>query len=146
MVLKVYRFQKRAFLLTVHGVNWRQNRRNCRSGKTKINKMVLSTEYLVLIKVLHQKRLRQLMNNHTASLEITVNAHESMLSRKLVFWTNNWKHVIKYDLYVKFLRILAHNVQICAKFCYKISMMFAKYFEYYIIILGGAFFRGHAVC
>jgi len=51
--------------------------------------MVLSTEYLVLIKVLHQKRLRQLMNNHTASLEITVNAHESMLSRKLVFWTNN---------------------------------------------------------
>jgi len=36
MVLKVYRFQKRAFLLTVHGVNWRQNRRNCRSGKTKI--------------------------------------------------------------------------------------------------------------
>jgi len=29
----------------------------------------------------------------------------------------------------------------------KISMMFAKYFEYYTIILkgGGAFFRGHAV-
>jgi len=23
MVLKVYRFQKRAFLLTVHGINWR---------------------------------------------------------------------------------------------------------------------------
>jgi len=23
MVLKVYSFQKRAFLLTVHGVNWR---------------------------------------------------------------------------------------------------------------------------
>jgi len=29
MVLQVYRFQKRAFLLTVHGVNWRQHRRNC---------------------------------------------------------------------------------------------------------------------
>jgi len=27
----------------------------------------------------------------------------------------------------------------------KISMMFAKYFEYYTIILRGAFFRGHAV-
>ena len=28
----------------------------------------------------------------------------------------------------------------------KISMMFAKYFEYYTVILrGGAFFRGHAV-
>jgi len=37
MVLKVYRFQKRAFLLAVHGVNWRQQRRNCRIGKTKTN-------------------------------------------------------------------------------------------------------------
>jgi len=37
MVLKVYRFQKRAFLFTVHGVNWRQHRRNCRISKTKTN-------------------------------------------------------------------------------------------------------------
>jgi len=29
------------------------------------------------------------MNNHTASLEITVNVHESVLSWKLVFWTIN---------------------------------------------------------
>jgi len=29
------------------------------------------------------------MNDHTASVEITVNVHESMLSRKLVFWTSN---------------------------------------------------------
>jgi len=35
MVLKVYHFQKRAFLLTVHGVNWRQHGHNCRIGKTK---------------------------------------------------------------------------------------------------------------
>jgi len=34
MVLNVYRFQKRAFLLTVHGVNWRQHQRNCHIGKT----------------------------------------------------------------------------------------------------------------
>jgi len=27
--------------------------------------------------------------------------------------------VIKYDLYVKFPQIFAHNVQICAKFSYK---------------------------
>ena len=27
----------------------------------------------------------------------------------------------------------------------KISMMFAKYFEYYTIILRGPFFRGHTV-
>jgi len=27
----------------------------------------------------------------------------------------------------------------------KISMMFAKYFEYYTIIRGAVFFRGHAV-
>jgi len=51
--------------------------------------MVFSTEDLVLLKDLCQKRLRQLMNNHTASLKITVNVHESMLSQKLVFWTNN---------------------------------------------------------
>jgi len=36
MVLKVYRFQKRAFLLTVHRVNWRRHRGNCCIGKTKI--------------------------------------------------------------------------------------------------------------
>jgi len=68
--------------------------------------MVFSTEDLVLIEVLRQeKKLRQLTNNHTASLEITVNVHEFVLSRKLVFLTSNWKHVIKYDLYVKFPRI-----------------------------------------
>jgi len=33
MVLKVYHFQKRAFLLMVHGVNWRQHRCNFRIGK-----------------------------------------------------------------------------------------------------------------
>ena len=42
--------------------------------------MVFSTEDLVLIKVLRQeKRLRQLMYNHTASLEITVTVHESVV-------------------------------------------------------------------
>jgi len=39
MVLKVYRFQKRAFLPTVHGVNWRQHRCNYCIDKTKTNKM-----------------------------------------------------------------------------------------------------------
>jgi len=28
------------------------------------------------------------MNNHTASLEIIVNVQESVLSRKLMFWTS----------------------------------------------------------
>jgi len=60
------------------------------------------------------------MNNHTASLDITVNVHESVLSRKLVFWMSNLKHIIKYDLYVRFPRTFAHNVQICAEFCCKI--------------------------
>ena len=36
-----------------------------------------------------RKRFRQSINNHTASLEITVNVHESVLSRKLVFSTSN---------------------------------------------------------
>jgi len=43
MVLKVYRFQKRAFLLRlcmIHVANWRQRRRSCHSGKTKTDKMM----------------------------------------------------------------------------------------------------------
>jgi len=80
------------------------------------------------------------MNYHTTSLEIAVNVHESVLSRKLVFWTSNWKHVINYDLYVKFPRIFAHSVEICVKFSCKNSLMFAQYFEYYGIILGRRFF------
>ena len=52
--LKRYRFQKRAFFLTVHEVNWRQYRHHCRIGKTKTNKIVFSTEDLVLIEVLRQ--------------------------------------------------------------------------------------------
>ena len=54
---KFCRFQKRDFLLTVNGVNWRQHRRKCRIGKTKTKKMVFSTENLVLIKVLHQEKV-----------------------------------------------------------------------------------------
>jgi len=120
MVFKVNRFQKRAFLLTVHGVNWRQHWCKCRISKTKTNKMVFITEDLVLVKVLRQEKgYDNWSNNHSASMEITVNVHESVLSRKLVFWTSNWKHVIKHDLYVKFSRIFAHNVQMCAKFCCK---------------------------
>jgi len=46
MVFKVYRFQKRTLLLTVHGVNWRQHRRNCRIGNTKTNKMMLLPKIL----------------------------------------------------------------------------------------------------
>jgi len=56
MVLKVYRFQKCAFLLTVHWVNWRQHRRNCCIAKTKTDKIVFQIEDLVLIKVLRQEK------------------------------------------------------------------------------------------
>jgi len=56
MVLKVYCFQKRAFLLTVYGVNWRQHQRNCGIGKTKTNKMMFTTEDVVLIKVFRQEK------------------------------------------------------------------------------------------
>jgi len=57
MVSNVYSFQKHDFLLTVHGVNWRQHRNNCHIGKTKTNKMVFRTENLVLIKVLCQEKV-----------------------------------------------------------------------------------------
>ena len=60
------------------------------------------------------------MNNHTASLEITVNVQESVLSRKLFLCFGLViENIIKYDLYVKFSRIFAHSVQICTKFCCK---------------------------
>ena len=51
-----FSFQKRAFLLTVYGLNRRQQRRKCCIGKTKTNKMVFSTKDLVLVKVLHQEK------------------------------------------------------------------------------------------
>jgi len=114
--------------------------------QNKNKQMVFSTEDLVLIKVvLSRKRLWQLMNNHTASLEITVNVHESVLSGKLVFWTSNWKLVIKYDIYVKFPWIFAHSVQICTKFS---CTNFNDVCQVFLILdhyTWGAFFRGHAV-
>ena len=80
------------------------------------------------------------------TLEITVNVRESVLSRKLVFWTSNRKHVMKYDIYVKFPRILHRMYKYVLNSVVKISTMFAKYFEYYAIILrGGGIFHGHAV-
>jgi len=56
MVLKVYHFQKRAFLHMVRGVKWHQYRRKCRIGKTNTNKMVFYAKDLVLIKVLRQEK------------------------------------------------------------------------------------------
>ena len=119
MVFKVYSFQKRAFLLMFCGVNWRQHWRNCRIGKTKTKWCLFSTEDLVLIKVFREEKGYD--NWWIITLlhcEITVNVHESLLSRKLVFWTSNWKHVIKCDLCVKFHEFL-HSVQICVKFSCK---------------------------
>jgi len=79
------------------------------------------------------------MSNHRASLEITVNLHESVLSRKLVSWTSNWKYIIKYDLYVKFPEFLHTMYKYVLNSVVKISVMSAKYFEYCNIILRGPF-------
>jgi len=46
MFLKVCRFQNRAFLLTVHGVNWHQHRRNCPLAKQKQTKWCLVPKIL----------------------------------------------------------------------------------------------------
>jgi len=82
------------------------------------------------------------MNNHTASFQITVNVHVSVLSRKLRFWTSNWKHLIKYDLYIQFPRIVAHNVQIRAKFCCKNFSDVCQVFRilHIVILRGGGVF------
>ena len=100
--------------------------------------MVFSTEDLVLTKVPSSlKRLRQLINNHT-----TLNVHESVLSWKLAFWMSNWKHAILTLNFHEFLYAMYNYV---LNSVVKIPLMFARYFEYYGIILRGAFFRGHAV-
>ena len=135
MVSNVYGFQKRDFLLTVRGVNWRQHRRNCCIGKTKTNKMVFSTENLVLSIVLRQEK-----GYDNASLEITVNVYESVLSRKLMFWTSNWKHEIKYFFTLNFHEFLHTMYKCMPNSVVKISLMSVKYFEYYTIILSGAIF------
>ena len=48
-----------------------------------------------------------------------------MLSRKFVFWTSNGKHVIKYDVYVKFPRFFCTMYKYVLNSVVKISMMFA---------------------
>ena len=53
-------------------------------AKTKTNKMVFSTDDLVLIKVLRQEK-GTMMSNHAVSLEITVNMRESVLSMETGF-------------------------------------------------------------
>jgi len=56
------------------------------------------------------------------------------------------ENVIKYDLYVKFPRIFAHNLQIYAKFCCKnfsdVCQVFRILHHY---TEGEAFFHGHTV-
>ena len=80
------------------------------------------------------------MNNHTASLEITVNVHESvhesMLSQKrvLVEYLKTCNEIRSLLNFHKFLHTI-HNYVLNS--VVQISMMFAKYFEYYTITLGG---------
>ena len=71
---------------------------------------------------------------------------KSVLSRKLVFLTCNCRHVIKYDIYVKFSQIFAHCVQIYAKIsCENLTDFCTIFFITKPLCLGGAFFHGHDV-
>jgi len=73
--------------------------------------MVFSTEDLVLIKVFCQeKRLRQL--SHCFIRDNCEHVVSETFGRVI-------ENVIKYNLYIKFPGIFAHNVQICAKLCCK---------------------------
>jgi len=56
MVLKVYRFQKHAFLLTVHGVNWRQHWHNFCIGKTRKTKLCSVPKILFWLKFFVEKK------------------------------------------------------------------------------------------
>ena len=76
-----------------------------------------------------------------------MNVHESVLSRKLVFWTSTpvIENVIKYDFYVKFPQMFAHNLQICAKFCCKTFTDVCQVFRILHRYTQGDRFCGHAV-
>ena len=56
MVFKVYRFEKLLFYLRSMELTYVSIDANCHIGKTKTNKMVFSTEDLVLVKVLRQEK------------------------------------------------------------------------------------------
>ena len=90
MVLKVYSFQKRAFLRSMELTNVSIDA-NVALAKQKQTKWCLVPKILFWLKF---------------SVK-TVNVHESVLSRKLVFDEYYWKRAIKYDLYVKFPQIFA---------------------------------------
>jgi len=57
-VIEILIFNKWSQKFTVSNsvISYVHHRRNCRIGKTKTNKMVFSTENLVLIKVLRQEK------------------------------------------------------------------------------------------
>ena len=129
MVLKVYRFQERALLLTAHGVNWRQHWCNCRISKT--NKMVFNSKDLVLGKFFVKKEgyddwwiitLSPCCDGNLCFWRVT----ENVIKYSMIFTLNFHKFVHTMDKYV------LNSVV-------KISVVFAQYFEYYAIILGGHF-------
>jgi len=101
--------------------------------------MVFSTEDRVLIKVLRQEKgydncwIITLLHWRQLWTCMSLCYHGKLCFGRVI------ENVIKYDLYVKFPWIFAHNVQICAKFSCKNFTDVYQYFEYYAIILGGRF-------
>jgi len=74
MVFRSLPFPETCFLTLFHGVDFDVSIDAIVALAKQKNKMVFSSEDLVLIKVLRREiRLRQLMNDHTAALEITGN-------------------------------------------------------------------------
>jgi len=67
-------------------------------AKQKETKWCLAPKSLFYLKFFVKKKVTT-MNNHTASLEILWTCM-SPCCHGNVFWTSNWKHVIKCDLYV----------------------------------------------
>jgi len=116
---KVYRFQKRALLLrptiwpTFHGVDSHVSI----DAISKKNKVFI-TKDLVWINILVKKKVVTIDEWSHCFIGDNCERVVSVVTETYVL-TCNWKHVIKYDFYVKFLRIFACNVQICATFSFK---------------------------
>ena len=83
------------------------------------------------------------MINHTASLEINVNVHETLspcCHGNLCFGPVIENMQLNTILALDFHEFLHTMYKYVLNSVVKMSMMFAKYFEYYTIILTGAIF------
>jgi len=107
--------------------------------------MAFSSEALLLIKVLRQKKVMTIDEWSHCFIGDNCEREWVRIVMETLALTRNWKHVIKYDKNMIFMWNFHEFLHTMHKYVLssvvKISTMFAmQYFEYYAIILRGPFF------